>query len=341
MVNFEVNDPVAGKEFPVGLLGSYMATQVELVRGASVLREVVDRLHLTRVKAYAAGFTGDPEDLTEWVVTRVQKDLLVEQGKYGSQLIHVIFVARTPDLAAEVANAVADVYAAQQVLRLTGPARERAKRSTEQLATLKNRVDLAQTRLTAFREKNGLVNSDAKADVDMHASLIESLKGQLSAQSLQLAALQPTLGPRHPQILELHSQVGATRRALGEEMRAYSGKTDAERLGVKYQLELESANSVYARALDSFDQVLFASGSGYTNVESVSRATRPSRPKAPKILVMMILATMIAFVAALGLPLVYERLNRRVRCRDDMERDHGIPVLVELGPRNYARRAIA
>jgi len=25
-------------------------------------------------------------------------------------------------------------------------------------------------------------------------------------------------------------------------------------------------------------------------------------------------------------------LNRRVRCRDDVERDHGIPVLVELGP---------
>jgi hypothetical protein len=56
---------------------------------------------------------------------------------------------------------------------------------------------------------------------------------------------------------------------------------------------------------------------------------------------MMILASMVAFVAALGFPLVYERLNRRVRCRDDMERDHGIPVLVELGPRNEGRRAIA
>ena len=34
----------------------------------------------------------------------------------------------------------------------------------------------------------------------------------------------------------------------------------------------------------------------------------------------------------LGLPLLYELLNRRVRCRDDVERDHGIPVLIELGP---------
>ena len=33
----------------------------------------------------------------------------------------------------------------------------------------------------------------------------------------------------------------------------------------------------------------------------------------------------------LGIPLGYELLNRRVRCRDDLERHHGIPVLVEFG----------
>ena len=29
-------------------------------------------------------------------------------------------------------------------------------------------------------------------------------------------------------------------------------------------------------------------------------------------------------------PLGYELLNRRIRCRDDVERDLGIPVLVEF-----------
>src|SRR2546423_13397538 len=31
MVSYEVNDPLGGREFPMGLLGSYMATQVELL----------------------------------------------------------------------------------------------------------------------------------------------------------------------------------------------------------------------------------------------------------------------------------------------------------------------
>jgi hypothetical protein len=33
----------------------------------------------------------------------------------------------------------------------------------------------------------------------------------------------------------------------------------------------------------------------------------------------------------LVLPLVYELANRRVRCRDDFERDGGVPVLAEFG----------
>ena len=34
----------------------------------------------------------------------------------------------------------------------------------------------------------------------------------------------------------------------------------------------------------------------------------------------------------LFVPLIYELVNRRVRCRDDLERDNGVPVLAEFGP---------
>jgi capsular polysaccharide biosynthesis protein len=40
---------------------------------------------------------------------------------------------------------------------------------------------------------------------------------------------------------------------------------------------------------------------------------------------------MAAAMLGLGIPLGYELFNRRVRCRDDLERHHGIPVLVEFG----------
>ena len=59
MVNYEVNDPLNGKELPVGQVGSYIATQIELMQTPEVLLAVVDRLKLTLNKEYVRGYTSD------------------------------------------------------------------------------------------------------------------------------------------------------------------------------------------------------------------------------------------------------------------------------------------
>lgn len=331
MVNFEVNDPLGGREFPIGLLGSYMSTQVELARGSEVLLTVIDRLKLATRKEFYSGYSGDAAGLPDFIVTRLQKNLLVEQGLYGSQLIHVTYSAPNPVEAAQIANAVGDVYSEQQYQRTTGPAAERAKRYTEQLAELKQKLTDAQAQVTNFRQGSGLVNADARTDVDMHTNLIESLKAQLATQNSQMAQLRPTLGARHPQVLELQSQINATNQSLNTELNAYSHKAKSELIGTQYQLELQAAQAVYARALDGYDQVKFAAGGGYTNINIISRATPSSKPSKPKIKVALLLAVLVGGALGLFAPLCYELLNRRVRCRDDIERDHGIPVLAELG----------
>lgn len=332
MVEFEINDPLAGREFPTNLISSYMATQVDLTSGSGVLNEVVERLKLARSKKYAAGYTGEAAGLHDWVVTGVRKKLVVEQGKYGSQIINVTYSAGTAVEAAQVANAVAEVYSEQQHKRLTGPAAERAQRQTEQLEALKIKVTRSQEQLSDFRQRSGLINSDARADVDVHATLIQSMKGQLALQNTQMAGLRATLGTQHPQVLELQSQINATNQTMYTEISAYSGKAKAERVAAKYQLELESAQSVYARALDGYDQAMFAATGSYSNIEFVSRATPPSKASKPKVGILMLLACVVGGALGLAIPLCYELLNRRVRCRDDIERDHGIPVLAELGP---------
>jgi polysaccharide biosynthesis transport protein len=396
MVDFEVNDPLAGREFPSGLLGSYMATQVELARGSEVLLPVIERLKLAEQEEYAAGHSGDADTLPAWIETRVRKKLLVEQGRYGSQLIYVTYGARSAAESAQVANAVAEVYSEQQRQRLTGPAGERAARYTAQLSGLKDKVVHAQQQVTEFRQRSGLIDSDEKGDVGMlmlstletrlleaqnvrrtaesraavdasvgsqvlASPMVQSLKTQIALQGATLAQLRTTLGPRHPQVIEVQSQLAATRGALDGELHAYARNAAAElasarqleqelqkaveerRASVlrvrqlqdsaaKQLLELASAESVYKRALEGYDQVLFASTGGYTNISIVNRATPPPRPSKPKVAMLMLLAVFAGGALGLAVPLIYELLNRRIRCRDDVERDHGIPVLVELGP---------
>jgi polysaccharide biosynthesis transport protein len=395
MVNYEVNDPLNGKELPVGQVGSYIATQVELMQTPEVLLAVVDRLNLTQNRNYAAGYRGDSGTLREWVATKLSKTLTIYQGQLGSQLIYVTYSANNPAEAAQLANTVAEVYKEQDYMRSTGPPGERAKRYAQQLTELKSKVAQAQQQVTAFHQHNGLVDEGNKTNVDavflatlegrwleaqtarraaearasgdqsvndqvLSSTQVQSLKTQLAAQEWRLAQLSTTYGPQHPNVLESQSQLKAIRRSLASAVQSYSANASAglgmaRRLeqnlqrevaeqratvlargqlhdeGAKYLLELESAQAVYKRALEGYDQIMFASGGHYTNVSFVSRAAPPPKATKPKVFTGLILGVLAAGILGLGIPLAYELFNRRVRCRDDLERHHGIPVLAEFG----------
>lgn len=395
MVNFDVYDPLAGREFPIGLVGSYMATQVELARSTEVVLPVIERLGLTDDKQYTDGYTGPPEGLKLWVADRVRDKLSVNQGLYGSQLIYVTFAAKTAAQAAVVANTVADVYTEQQYKRLTEPAQDRARRYSEQLGELKGKVNTAQEEATMFRRRHNLIDSDMTGDVSLElltqlehrlqevqqirrvaeakaagdasvgsevlgSTMIQSLKSQLAAYNAQMENLTKSLGARHPDVLALRAQVDSARRALNAEQQAYKGNVNAQVAsarkleaqledavieqrekvstirdvqddGAEYQLELESAQEVYQRALEGYDQVMLAATGGYTNVSLVSRATPPARPSKPRVALLLLLGCVAGIGLGFILPLGYELLNRRIRSREDLERDHGLPVLAELG----------
>lgn len=403
MVSYEVNDPLNGEEFPIGLLGSYVATQIELLQNPEVLLPVVDRLALTSNKDYVAGYRGDGSTLREWAASRLSRNLAIYRGPYDSQLIHVTYSASDAADAARVANTVSDVYLEQDFARSTGPANDRAKRYAEQLSELKDKVRRAQDEATAFQQRNALVDSGTTADVDIKllanlnqqlavaqnqrqvaearasadqsvgaqvlaSPLIQSLKTQLAAQQVRLAELERTYVPQRRPVVELEAQIAVTRAALASETNSYASNASAElavarqleqrmRTAVeaqqarvlavnrlhddaqKYQLALESTQAVYRRALEGYDQIMFASRSRYTNVNVISRARPPLKATSPRVLVDLLLGCIAAGILGLAVPVGYELLNRRVRCRDDLERDYGVPVLAEFGPLPMARRA--
>jgi uncharacterized protein involved in exopolysaccharide biosynthesis len=324
------------------------------------------------------------------------KDLEIEQGRFGSQLIYITASARDPVLAAKIANAVADTYLAQQRQRLSGPASDRAKNYAQELAELKQKVSVAQDQVTAFRQRTGVTDAETQAnnvEADLLTSLeqryqeaqnrrraaevaagsdqtsstavlgselIQKLKAQLDEQNTQLAQLRATMGSAHPKVIELENQIAATRRSLANETASYANYASSELSaarelekklaaavevqrqkvlgvrklqdeGTKYMLELESAQSVYKRALDGYDQIMFASDEHATNINFISRAVpalKATKPNKIKLMLMGVIAGLLIGVAA---PFVYEFLfNRRVRCRDDFERAFGVPVLSEF-----------
>lgn len=394
LVNYEAND--ATRQAPAEFFASYMLTQVELMQGRAVLTAVIDKLGLENDPEYSAGYTTSrPGTKRDWVLKTLARSVSVEQGK-GIQLLYLSAKSEDRNKAALVANTLVDAYEQQERERIANPGGGRANEYSEQLADLQAKVTAAEGRVSQFRIKNGISDISAltpQQQVDnegqvltgleqqlllaqnqrrgaeahgtgdqnvstnvMASVVVQNLKAQLSTLQAQLAQVSSTLGPQHPKVLELESQISAARRSLNQEIQTLSSNSSSElesskqlegklqhavdderakilRLrnlqdeGSRLQLELESAQNVYKRALEGVDQTIFASSS------TVSRATPPIESDKPNKMLLLLLGVVAGIALGLGLPLYHELFfSRRLRCREDMERDFGIPVLAEFDP---------
>jgi uncharacterized protein involved in exopolysaccharide biosynthesis len=395
IVHYDTKDPLAGRDFPVEMMSSYVATQTELMLSPIVLLPVVDRLNLTADKDYTTGFAGDRAALQEYAGRMLAQSVFIEAGR-GGQLLYLRAFARSPQRSAEIANAVADVYIEQDRRRANQPARERAERYSQELAELRMKATIAQDKVTEFRKQTGIgdvtgsatdnevqsldtlskqlldtqnlrrsleakaLGEQSSSSEAMSSAAVGSLKNQLATLQAQMSQLRTTYGPEHPKVRELDSQIASTREALANETHALSANTQTELArtkeleqkyskafadqqarvaklreardeGNKLNLELESAESAYKHALDGYDQIMFAAVANHTNVDFVSRATVPVKAAAPNKPKLFMMCFAMALGLAIFIPLIYEMFfNRRLRCRDDVERDFNIVVLAEL-----------
>lgn len=390
LVNYEADATKAPPDF----FQSYMLTQVELMQSREVLNAVIDKLNLDSDPEFTDGWSSSrPGTEHDWVLKQLAKAYTVTQGK-GIQLLYVSATSKDRAKSAQLANALVDAYEQQERERIANPGGHRANEYSEQLADLQAKVTAAQNRVSQFRIKNGIADissltpqqqidnegqvltgleqqllqaeqarraAEARDGGDqsvstnvMNSAVVQNLKANLAALQAQLAQVSQTLGPQHPKVLELQSEIAAAKRSLDQEVHTLSSNSsselssarqleaklraavDAERQkvlqlrnlqdeGSRLQLELESAQNTYKRALDGADQIIFASSS------TVSRAEPPIESDKPNKLLLMALAVLAGIGLGIGLPLYQELFfSRRLRCREDMERDFGLPVLAEF-----------
>lgn len=215
---------------------------------------------------------------------------------------------------------------------------------------------------TARLRLNAAQASDGQADDGVLGSMtVNTLKSQLSQRQAELINASARLGSQHPTRRALESEVNAIREALEAEtrrhveaLRANSAAADralaqvrAEMAqqrrsvlttrstaedGMRYQRELDTARQLYEAALRNSENVMLVSNSNYSNARLVGEATPPLTHFKPSARLNVVLGLFIGGFLGLLTALAAELMDRRVRSREDVERELGIDVLLELGP---------
>jgi chain length determinant protein EpsF len=252
-------DPIAG----AATLGSpnYLATQIAILQSDRVAIGVVKRLRIADTPAFVEQWKAATQGklpLDNYFAALLRKGLLVEPLR-ESNVIRVTYEGSDPKFVAGVANAYAQAYLDLIVDLRVEPVRQYAEWFDDRLKSLRDNVQAAQAKLSAYQQKYGIVGIDQRADQetqrldalmaqlvatqgdniaissrqktsggelspDIQASpVIQGLKSALNSAETKMSELKVSLGPNHPMRVQLEGQIAELKQQLDSEMRRVSG----------------------------------------------------------------------------------------------------------------------
>lgn len=147
-------DPIAGMVLGAMAMPAYMATQVDIIQSDRVAQRVVQGLRLTENAQTRADWleaTGGRGNIEAWVAELLKKKLDVKPSR-ESNVVNVSYTNPDPRFAAALANAFVKAYMDVSVGLRVSPARQYNEFFDARGKELRETLEQAQARLTAYQK---------------------------------------------------------------------------------------------------------------------------------------------------------------------------------------------
>lgn len=210
-----------------------------------------------------------------------------------------------------------------------------------------------QTTDSQSKRKSG--KTDTVAEV-MQSSLINDLKADIARLEAKLTEGNVNLGKNHPQTLRSEAELAALKTQLESETNKITssiettyqiskqreqqlqGAVSAQKtrvLALNRQRDelnvlrgdLESAMKAFELVSQRASQITIESRANQTNISLLNAATAPMDASKPRVMFNALVSVFLGLLLAIGLALVLELLNRRVRSARDLLETLELPVL--------------
>ncbi len=289
-------------------------------------------------------------------------ELMVEPAKQYTDW----FTERTKQVHDKLEKQQADLSAMQKekgVVALD----DRLDAETARLNDLSAQLTLQQAQRSEARSRQHAadVNPDTDPDV-LNNPVVQSLRTTITAAEGKLKEASNELGQNHPQIKQQKAELEELKVKLRAEMADVASSLNSNTM-VNTQKESELRAALEAqkkRVLDlkkqhdevnvlqkdmdvtqadynnisqRLSQTTLESQTHQTNVAVLTPAYQPEEPSKPKILLNIIASIFLGGMLGVGVALLMELLDRRVRSEQDLA-DMGIPVLGSLATERFAKK---
>jgi chain length determinant protein EpsF len=262
VVDVRAADPIGGANSAALLVPSYMATQVDIMQSDRVAVRVVRALRLadsTSMRDEWQADTGGRGNYETWLAKLLQRRLEVRPSR-ESNVIEIHFSSVDPRFSVAVANGFAQAYLETAVDLRVDPARRYSAFFDERGKKLREQVEAAQARLSAFQKSKGILATDERLDIEtsrmnelssqlvqLQAAsadsrsrqvaagiapeslqevvanpVIQTLRSEAVRQEIRLKEMNQRLGDDHPTVAELRTNIAELRARTGQEVQRLS-----------------------------------------------------------------------------------------------------------------------
>ncbi|MBK6718009.1 MAG: hypothetical protein IPG57_23915 [Burkholderiales bacterium] len=167
LVDVKAADPLGTSPAQPGQADAYMAAQMDIIASERVARQVIAVQHLADDPAAGTAGnvadqrrqrwqsdTGGQGDYIAWLSEELRKNLEVRPAK-ESGVIRIFYTAPDREEAARMANAYVKAYSDTALQLRVEPARQHSNFFDERSRQLRERLEVAQARLSDYQRSNG------------------------------------------------------------------------------------------------------------------------------------------------------------------------------------------
>jgi polysaccharide biosynthesis transport protein len=256
-------DPIAGVVLPGMTVSGYMATQVDVLQSERVALRAIQALQLAdnpTLRNRWRGITQGRGNFQAWVAETVLRGLDVRPSR-DSNVIAVAYTSEDPEFSAALANAFVRAYIDTTLELRVEPARLYNSFFDERAKAMRDALEQAQARLSAYQRQNGILNTDERLDIEnqrlaeissqlvaiqavvgestsrqqqvsgnterlqevLNSPLVAGLTTELIRQEARLDEMKSQRGDQHPQVLELRASIAQLRSRVESETRRVAG----------------------------------------------------------------------------------------------------------------------
>jgi succinoglycan biosynthesis transport protein ExoP len=258
LIDMKSADPIAGLASVNGMPQGYIATQADIIQSPRVSQRVVRDLKLTesaQLRAEWLDSTGGAGTFEGWLVELLKTKLDVKPSRESS-VVNVSFTSPDPKFSTVLANAFVQAYLDTTLDLRVDPAKQYSSFFDSRSKELRDALEKAQARLSAYQKQHGITGADERYDVEtarlnelssqlvaqqalsadatsrreearkgsqltevITNPVVSALRSDLTRQEAKLQELSSRQGDAHPQVVELRASIAEMRSRLETESR--------------------------------------------------------------------------------------------------------------------------